>query len=512
MSGVSGSEKEWNDKITSEDALWKYNCWDCVRTRECGEVELDLAKQLNLEAVHAAQQEMFWPVLSAMLRGVRIDPTARDKMADEIQDRISLLEGFLREVLGHPININSSKQMIELFYTDLGQPPIMSRAKKGQKPHVTCDDEALTKIGNREPLLKPIVTAIADLRTLNKFLSDFVLMKLDTDGRMRCSFNIGGSESGKSAPKTFRLSSSKSAFDSGGNLQTIPSEKSKSVGKAAARAKENALAMLGDPAQMPNIRSMYVPDPGFTWFDMDLDRADIQVMAWDADDELLKAVCRTGSDIHLVNAYVCNGKEPPPLENLVERHSIDAACTCPPGGCYWDFRVPMKFEREFAKVFAHATDYLGKPRTVAAAVHKTVHETERAQRIYLGKYKGIERWQKRVIEQVQKYRFVENRFGYKWFIFDRLDDSLFPEAVAWIPQSTVSIVINRIWQNIHKNLPEVQTLLQVHDSLCGQGPTHRTASWVAGLAEQAKVVVPYDDPLVIPVGIATSDVSWGACK
>lgn len=490
--------KDFNTGGRDEAKGWIYNCEDCVYTRESGEVLLETARAMGLEEVDRAQNAMFYPVLRAMLRGVRIIPENRAKLAEEIQEQISIREAFLVNTLGHSINPRSPKQMIALFYTDLAQPLIMTRAKKGNPAHVTCDDEALQKIAAREPLLKPLVSAIADIRTLGIFLGNFVLAKLDNDGRMRCSYNIGGSASGKSAPKTYRLSSSKNAFDSGTNLQNIPSEKSKSVGKSAARGH---VAMFGDPYALPNVRSLFGPDPGMTFFDGDLDRADIQVMAWDAEEELLKAALRLGVDIHLLNAYVIDNQEPPPLEELVEGHPR-----------YADHRGPRMLKREFAKVFAHATDYLGKGRTVAAATGRTVHEIDRSQRNYLGRYSGIKAWQDRIIEQVKKHRFVENKFGYRYYIFDRIDDQVMPEAVAWIPQSTVSIVINRIWANIDANLPEAQVLMQVHDSLAGQFPTHRKAHCLARIKEEAAVVVPYDDPLVIPFGISTSEISWGDCQ
>lgn len=476
---------------------WVYNCEDCIYTRESGEVLLQTADAMGLRAVHDAQQQMFYPVLKAMLRGVRVITDNRDRLAQEIQEQIDIRQSFLRTVLGCEININSNPQMHALFYQDLGQPVIMTRAKKGSPSHVTCDDEALQKIATREPLLKPVVNAIADIRTLGIFLGNFVLAQLDVDGRMRCSYNIGGSASGKSAPKTYRLSSSKNAFGGGANLMTIPSEKSKSVGKSKARGH---IALIGDPYSLPNIRTMFGPDGGYTFFDMDLDRADLQVMAWDADDELLKAVCRLGVDVHLLNVYVLDQEEPPALEELVEGHPK-----------YPDHRGPRKHKREFSKVFCHATDYLGKSRTVAAHTGRTVHEIDRAQKIYLARYKGIERWQLRIMEEVKKRRYVENKFGYRWYVFDRIDDQLMPEAVAWIPQSTTSIVINKAWYAIDQGLPEAQVLLQVHDSLAGQFPTHRKVHCLSELKRLAQVVVPYDDPLVIPVGISTSEVSWGDC-
>lgn len=498
---------------------WIYNCKDCVYTREVGEVELKIAEQMKLKGPHDFQQAMFWPVLRAMNRGLRVREDVAKKLADEIQQQIWHREELLKTIIGYDINIDSPKQMMDLFYNQLAQPVVMTRAKKGSPAHPTCDDEALLKIGNREPLLKPITQCVADIRTLSKFRDDFILAKRDVDGRMRCSFNIGGSESGKSAPKTYRLSSSKNAFGSGANLQTIPSEKSKSVGKWDARAK-NHMAIIGDPYSLPNLRSMYGPDAGYDQFDMDLDRADLQVMAWDADEPLLKEALKKKVDLHLLNVYVLDAKDPPPLEELVETHPK-----------YMDHRGPRKTKREFAKIFCHATDYLGKARTVAAHTGRTIHETERAQRIYLGTYKNIEKWQRRIIDQVTRHRFVENKFGYRWYIFDRIDDQVMPEAVAWIPQSTVSIVINKIWMALYQGCCEsdwnlttehlmhllytpafgVEVQLQVHDSLVGQFPSYNKKLCLEKIAELSRVVIPYDDPLVIPVGIGTSSISWGDC-
>lgn len=483
--------KNWDPKM-GEEQLWRYNLVDCVRTREVGEEELRLIESTNLQEVHAFQQRMFWPVLRAMQRGVRIHEENRKRLAREVEEELDRRQGFLTTVVGHPINPRSPKQMMALFYDDLNQAVVWKRAKKRQPARRTCDDEALEKIGQREPLLRPITNAIADIRTLGKFKSDFIEARPSDDGRMRCSYNIGGSESGKSAPKTFRLSSSEDAFGNGCNLMTIPSEKSKSIGKMEKRGSVEF--------ELPNIRDMYGPDTGCTFFDLDLQRADLFVVVWEADDALLKAAMRMGADIHLLNVYTLDNQEPPPLEELVETHPR-----------YPDHRGPRKHKREFAKVFCHASNYLGKPPTVAAHTGRSVREIDSAQKRWFGAHPGIPKWHERVQAQiVQKPHFIENRFGYRWYIFDRINQSL-SEAVAWIPQSTVAIVINRIWLNLYDNLPQVEVLLQVHDSLAGQFPTHLRDTLLPQILTSAQVVVPYEDPLIIPVGIKTSEESWGDC-
>ncbi|MDE2103872.1 MAG: hypothetical protein KGL39_41935, partial [Patescibacteria group bacterium] len=438
---------------------------------EVGEVSAEALRSMGLEEVDAWQQRLFMPVLTAMIKGVRVDTEQRNRLANEIQAEVDSRLAWLTEVLGHPFNPDSPKQMTTLFYEDLKQPPNITRAKKGIPGHLTCDEEALQKIAKREPLLKPIVDKILEFRSLRVLLSTFILMPLDIDGRMRSNYNITGTE-------TFRLSSSENVFGSGGNLQNVPK---------------------GDEAKgLPNIRKLYIPDPGMTFFDTDLDRADLQVVAWEADQPELKAALRKGVDMHLMNAFAIAGREPPDLDWLVEDHPE-----------YERVRSRMKKERQLAKMWCHGTNYGGSARTMAINCGISVAESERAQALYFSRYPGIKKWHQRVEKQLRETKTVSNKFGYRRTYFERTDNIL-PEALAWIPQSTVGIYIDRVWIAIYENLPEVDILLQVHDSLAGQFPTHLAARCKHDILSLAKeIVVPYDDPLIIPLGIKTSEISWG---
>ncbi|WP_346925462.1 hypothetical protein, partial [uncultured Arthrobacter sp.] len=91
-----------------------------------------------------------------------------------------------------------------LFYELMQQPKAQSR-KTGKD---SVDDEALSIIATREPLLKPLVDKLKEYRTLRIFYKNFVLAALDTDNRMRCFYNVAGTE-------TYRLSSKEDAFGFG---------------------------------------------------------------------------------------------------------------------------------------------------------------------------------------------------------------------------------------------------------------------------------------------------------
>ena len=238
--------KTWDEK-TGEDQLWEYNCKDAVITYEVDDTLAGVVSAFKLTEVNTFQQRLFWPVLKTMNRGIRINTSQRAAFSMELFDAIAQREQWLIDVLGHPVNIKSPKQMQELFYDQFSQKPILGR-KSGT---VTCDDEALGKIASREPLLRPLVAKIQELRSLSVFLSTFINAPLDIDGRMRCSFNIGGTE-------TYRFSSSSNAFGTGLNLQNIP--------------------LGGDTAslQLPNVRKLFIPDEGYTFFDIDLEAAALE--------------------------------------------------------------------------------------------------------------------------------------------------------------------------------------------------------------------------------------------
>ena len=452
--------KEWDPKV-GEDTFWTYNCKDAVIT-----FEVDTAEQATIEKfapswpklreIHDFQQKLFWPVLKSMNRGLRVNTTQRGDFAFMLQEEIAKREQWLIDVLGESLNIKSPAQMKELFYGTLGQKPVLSR-KTGAP---SCDDEALRKIAEREPLLLPVTKKIAELRSLGVFLSTFVNAPLDTDGRMRCSFNIGGTE-------TYRFSSSKNAFGSGLNLQNIP----KGGGDAE--------------LELPNVRSLFIPDPGYTFFDIDLSSADLRIVVWESDEPEFKAMLKEGLD---------------PYTEIAKEFYNDRSIT------------KKDPRRQTFKSFAHGTNYLGTAKGLAERLGLGVHEAEKTQKWYFSRFPKIKKWQDDLKDQVVKRRMVENVFGYRCYFFDRIEGTIFNQAAAWIPQSTVACLINRAYVKIDDELPEVQVLLQVHDSLAGQFPTHLGDWAVKQIVAKAEIELPYaGDPLIIPVGVKTSSNSWGDC-
>lgn len=463
--------KDWDPKL-GERQLWAYNCMDAVRTYEIDDVQMALVESMTpswpkLPEVLEFQQQMFWPVLQTMNVGIRPDSEAATRISKELADAIAERQAWLTEVVGYPLNPKSPKQMADFFYTQLEQRKVLKRGTGSP----TCDDAALDKIVAREPLLRPVVARISELRSLNVFKSTFIDAETDTDGRIRCSFNIAGT-------KSYRFSSSQNAFGSGLNLQNIP------------KGDEDAEAST---AALPNVRKNFIPDPDHIFFDIDLDSADLRIVAAEA-------------DCVAIRSWLDEGKKP--YVEVAKEYYRDPSIT----------KAHPAYK--FFKAFCHATHYLGEPEGMADAVNTnarsaglpsfTVAEIEKLQNWYFSLCPEIKLWQDRIKEEVVSRRYVENVFGYRFHFPDRIDKTVFNEAVALIPQSTVGNVINRGYKNLHDNHPEIQVLLQVHDSLAGQ--FHKSLSNGLEIIQSAcSIVLPYPKPFTIPVGVASSEISWGHC-
>jgi len=202
--------KRWDPRYVDEEQLWAYNCKDCCATYEASFHIEETVRKLGLQEPLAFQMRMVKPVMKAMLRGVKADMNFRRKTSLSLMEDMLTRQDFLNYVLGVDFNPRSAPQMKKLFYEQLGVQPVLH--KKTKKP--TLDKHALGALRKKsDPILHPLIDAIMQFRRAGT-ANSVVSMNLDLDQRIRCSYNLAGTE-------TYRLSSSEDAFDYGTNLQNI---------------------------------------------------------------------------------------------------------------------------------------------------------------------------------------------------------------------------------------------------------------------------------------------------
>jgi DNA polymerase I-like protein with 3'-5' exonuclease and polymerase domains len=440
---------------------WTYNCRDCVATWEIAKVlRLNrIARPLRATVFgtpNDIQQRLSTPYARASLRGIKINMDARRKTAFYLQEDIASHQAWINDVVGKPFNVGSPKQMHGLFYGELALPKILDR--KTKKP--TLNDQALEKIANDNLLLRPLCSAIAHMRSLEKFFQ-FCTLPISADGRFRCMFTIPGTE-------TFRRSSSKDPFGTGTNMQNV------SQGDRS-----------GADFPLPNLRRLFVPDPGKCMGEFDLPQADARVVAWESGDRALMDLFHDPKrHLHKENAQLLFGYVP-------EKSDIN----------YY-----------YAKQGVHLTNYGGTPHVLAKTLNITVKEAEQFQARYFEAHKPIKQWHTRTVMELATRRYVENIFGFRRFYFDRVE-GLLKEALAWIPQSTVGISTDLAMLAIVEH-PEsirlgIEFLQQGHDSALFQWPIAHTNYVVPWIKEKIRVTLPYKEPLVFDGGLKISAESWG---
>jgi hypothetical protein len=247
---------------------------------------------------------------------------------------------------------------------------------------------------------------------------------------------------------------------------------------------------------LPNIRKLFIPDPGKIIFDADLTGADAAVAAKECGGAYFEAI-KAGRKINVEILEYCYPEvflrwknAPPELKDTV-REPAYTKC----------------------KNMHYGSIYVGSPRGISQAAAIPLPIVQRMQPWFFNLFPEVKGWHTRVQEQLYQTRGVKNAFGYRVVYFDRLD-GLLPEAVNWICQSTVAIVCQRGSLLIRREFPEIDLLLQVHDSLVGQVDIRKAPEVLPRLRSRLNSIpVPYQpDPLTIPWGMKASRKSWGDCQ
>jgi len=437
----------WKGYTKHGNHRWIYNCKDCLATKRVHDAQRNIAEKAEQLSQIKEQNALYLPVLKMMLRGVRRNTEETERMKIQASQVLSEIDTDIETMCGYPLNTHSgSPQVKNLLYTQLLQQPVISRKTKNE----TVDDSALNIIARREPALKPLTDRISIRRSFATINSTFLEAQSDPDQRLRYSLNIAGA-------RTFRFASSKSIAKRGLNIQNI-------------KRMEDEIPSNKYPK--PPVRRQFIPDPGYLIVDADLKSAEFQIVVWESGDLLFKQMLREGVNIHKENAKL----------------------------------LGLSYDK--AKSFIHAVDYLATPRTCAIQFGMTVHEAERYRTTYFSEHPAIEEWQKRTIRQLNETATITNPFGYRITYYDRLD-GLSAEAVDWIPQSTIAIIIDKGIININNNIPSVQMLFQNHDSIVSQIPIGWEKELIPLIVLNMRIPVPYNDPLTIPIEVKTSEKSWG---
>lgn len=308
-------------------------------------------------------------------------------------------------------------------------------ASKSKGPGINPRDRTVPPVHFAAPFIRLILT----IRDADKML--YVLRSaLDPDGRMRCSYNVVGTENG-------RWSSSENAFGRGTNLQNIT----------------------------PTMRRMFCADDGYTLVSTDLEQAESRLVAglvWQVTgDRAYWDACLSG-DLHTT---VCRMSWPELNWTSDDKANRGIADQPYPG-----LNGKLSY-RDVAKRIGHGSNYRGSAFGIAGAVGIPVNIVQDFQKRYFTAFPAIPRWHQWTVDKLRTDNYIDTPLGRRrWFFARPTDDSTIREAIAYVPQSTIGELLNLAMYNTWKRslLPRndpnhlpIQLLLQNHDAFAFQTPT-----------------------------------------
>lgn len=260
---VTEGKKDFSE-VSIADAT-RYACQDAHYAWLLKEL---LAPQIEEQGLHRVFTELeipLIPVLSRMERaGVKVDAEKLSAMSAEFEVQLKHLETKIYQEADCEFNINSPKQLADIFFNKLG---ISTKGVKKTKTGFSTDSSVLEKLAE----IHPLPALILEYRSLHKLKSTYT-DALGEDicaktGRVHTRLN-------QTITGTGRLSSSDP------NLQNIPVQS----------------------AEGRRIRSAFIPEPGSIFISADYSQIELRLLAHLSGDENLIRAFREGRDIHASTA------------------------------------------------------------------------------------------------------------------------------------------------------------------------------------------------------------------
>ena len=393
----------YKDMIKTD--YYKYNSLDCMITYECA---MKIKEELIEFRTWAVYRNVVHPILNILLgmesKGVRVDLKKKELAASSTAEEIKLLQAKWDKAVGHPLNVNSPTKMSQFLYDELRLPAQYKRTTG----RVTTDVKALHRLAAKYPSV--VFDYIERLRKVRKIYSTYLTAVVDSDNRMRCSYVLYGTESG-------RLASKMSRFGTGMQMQNVP----KGI-----------------------CREIIIPDEECMFISADLSQAEMRVVAWLANDMVLINRFESGKDVFILVASIVFNV---PVEKVTPE------------------------QRQLAKHISHACNYGMGPMTLSEVSGLSFADSKERLNLYHINFPRIRMWQMEIEAKLRKTRMLETPLGRRRTFFGRWNNTLIRQAYSYIPQSTVSDVILMGMIEMDRRLPKgCNILLNIHDEVVIQSP------------------------------------------
>jgi len=480
------------------DKFLLYNGRDCAVTFEVDEEQeldlYDMAQQFNVPLVeyyynYMMRKHKFY--LKMENNGFCVDTQRQKELKKKYTELAVVPHTRITELVGHEVNVSSYPQMFELLYKEM--------KFKQMKRNPTSEDTIVQLLGNHAKTKekKELLIAILEEKRIKTQKSRYINFCPDYDGRCKTSFNISATETCRSSTGILKKP-----------------VRPKKIGLAF-----HTISKHGRLAK--DIRSMFIPDKGTLFLSADSSQAEARIVAVLSEDwDLLTAF--DSVDIHRRTAGLIFGytkelnlsAKQIPVVDIIEKDGPERFC---------------------GKKTRHAGNYnMGKNRFMVEFntdaqkfdIAMSISEWRAGQMLDLfhaasPRIRG--KFHFDIQECLKNTRTIIDPFGGVRIFNGRMDEDLFKEGYANIPQRTVAHLVQRAALQIDDELngdPAALWLSENHDSLTMQVPIDNWEPYARLMKKYFEVPIDFSTycslkrnyTLTIPCEIETADTNYGDFK
>ncbi len=430
----------------NEDPLADIICLPAL----CDKLQVQLEKE-NLPDLFSKIEMPLTEVLASMeYHGFQVNQSGIREFGRMLEEKIESLRSEMIEIAGHPFNPNSTNDLSEILFHQLGLP-----AKKKTKNGYSTNAEVLESLRGAHPF----VELLLEYRKLSKLNSTYVvglLKVIESDGRVRSTFN-------QTETRTGRISSTEP------NMQNIPIR-----------------TELGR-----QMRKFFVAKDGYTLLDADYSQIELRILAHISNDRNMIEAFQNGADIHTITASQVFGVPqevlPAALRSRAKAINFGIVYGISAFSLAQDIGVSVKEAGDYIK--SYLTTYSGVERFMRESVEQA-KATGYAVTIYGRK--------REIFELRSPNRNLQN-FGERVAMNAPIQGSA---------ADIIKIAMNRVYARLREEGIDGQLILQVHDELLIEVKKEQAQAAKKILQEEMESAARLSVPLV--ADIAQGDTWYDA--
>ena len=446
----TGKKQITMNRVAIKDAA-PYACADAEIPLRLEKLLTERLKKNDLYEVFKKIEMPLVPVLIAMeYTGIAVDRQYFSDFSKELSGRIGEITSAIYQMVGHPINLNSTQQLSEALFQTLGLTPPDS-SNKTKSGHYSTAASVLEAMKDQHE----VISLLLEYREISKLVStylDAIPKQINPNtGRVHTSFNQTGSVTG-------RLASSDP------NLQNIPTR-----------------TALGH-----RVRNGFVAEEGNLLLSVDYSQIELRIVAHMAHDEGMLDAFKARQDIHATTAAAIYDV---PINEVT------------------------KDQRRHAKAINFGLIYGMSAFGLTRTTNLTLAEAENFVKAYFTKFPGVKKYLDGIRKQAAEDGYVETLLGRKRY-FPQLKNPSTPQVRSRAEREAINAPIQGTAADILKiamiQMPEAiadaglkaKMLLQVHDELlleCPETEIEKTVDLVKRVMENA---------FTISIPLET-DAAWG---